>query len=71
MAPKPLDEANNKLNNGLPKPDSVADPNGPPQLKVHNKIVQEVLNETKEGYIDILNPIPPIGLVFENVSIWA
>lgn len=27
--------------------------------------------ETKEGFDNKLNPLPPISLSFENVSIWA
>lgn len=41
------------------------------RVNVNQKIVDQVMAETKEGFNDKLNSVLPIGLTFENVSIWA
>jgi hypothetical protein len=75
MSPKPNDQphqqASNLNNDQWANTDGQANPLNANRVTVNQKIVDQVMAETKEGFDDKLNPLPPINLTFEDVSIWA
>ena len=49
----------------------VAAPLNAGRSSANQNVVDQVMAETREGFDDKLNTVPPIELTFENVSIWA
>lgn len=59
------------VENNWQQPNDQNAPLNSERVGINQKIVDEVIAETKEGFNDTLYPLPPITLSFTNVNIWA